>query len=312
MSSDVRRLSRGVSMRTGYDGIQALRAELVAWTPLLPPSGVFTGLTVLRAFGLWMPLLPVELPVFVAMGTVAGEYKPERAQLVVSRHPTPPARVTVAGVGREGLVRVPVAPIADALLAASRCLGLLDLVVLVDSALHAGLVTVPELEEVAGHRRRGVRQLRRALELADGRSESAWETMLRVLHVVAGVDVEPQVEIMHPDGGLAGRVDLLVVGSPMAQEYDGGEHRKKARHRRDLKREQRLADAEVVRRGWVAADLLFRPDDVLAPVARFLGRRLSSEPWRLLLRDSLWTQAGRDRFAARLGRELTWPSPAYE
>jgi hypothetical protein len=228
MPSDVRRLSRGVSMRAGLVGVHDLRAELAAWTPLLPPSAVFTGLTALRAYGLWMPLLPVELPVFVAMGSVRGEYKPERSQLVVSRHPTPPERGAMTGMGAVGPIDLPVASVPEALLAASRWIGLLDLVALVDSALHAELVTITQLADVARRQRRGVRQLRAAIALADGRSESAWETMLRLLHVLADVEVTPQVNIPHPDGGLAGRVDLLVTGTCQAQEYDGGEHREKA------------------------------------------------------------------------------------
>jgi hypothetical protein len=68
---------------------------------------------------------------------------------------------------------------AETLLACACDLGLLDLLVLVDSAL-----------------------LRPALTYADGRAESAYEVLLRMLHVECGLDVEPQFEVYDSDGHL--------------------------------------------------------------------------------------------------------------
>jgi hypothetical protein len=82
--------------------------------------------------------------------------------------------------------------VAETLLACARDLGLIDLVVLLDCVLHLRLVDRDELERVASQHRRGAPALRRALLLADGRSESPWETILRLFHVVCGLEVWPQ------------------------------------------------------------------------------------------------------------------------
>jgi hypothetical protein len=141
-------------------------ADLAAWQSVLPASATFTGLTAARTRGWWLPPLPEDLPVFVAVVTGGGH--PDRAGLVLSRHPVQPAYDLLDGLR--------VATPAEALMACARVLGLLDLVVLVDAALHGGDCSAADLREAAAQRRRGARLLRRALELADGRSESVLST----------------------------------------------------------------------------------------------------------------------------------------
>jgi hypothetical protein len=103
-------------------------ADLAAWQSVLPASATFTGLTAARTRGWWLPPLPEDLPVFVAVVTGGGH--PDRAGLVLSRHPVQPAYDLLDGLR--------VATPAEALMACARVLGLLDLVVLVDAALHGG------------------------------------------------------------------------------------------------------------------------------------------------------------------------------
>ena len=88
--------------------------------------------------------------------------------------------------------------------------------------------------------------LRRALALADGRSESPWESVLRLLHVSCGVPVVPQHEV-YDDGVLVARGDLWIRGSRMLHEYDSGSHLERQRQRADLRRGRRLANI-----GWAA------------------------------------------------------------
>ena len=80
----------------------------------------------------------------------------------------------------------------EVLLRAARDLGLLDLVVMVDAALHRRDVTPDSLADICRSSRPGVRRLRVAVGLADGRSESAWETALRLFHRFAGIEVSPR------------------------------------------------------------------------------------------------------------------------
>ncbi|MFT4288648.1 hypothetical protein [Nocardioides sp.] len=103
----------------------------------------------------------------------------------MTRHPHPPESTAINGIV--------VTSVAEAVLAAARFLSLLDLVVLVDSALHLGRCTRGDLEAVATLRRRGAPALRRVLRYADQRSESAWETLLRMLHVACGITAPARV-----------------------------------------------------------------------------------------------------------------------
>lgn len=290
----------GVTVPRELTGRDALFAELAEWQRHLPASAVFTGYTASAIHGLWM-LGPIDaLPHFVAMGTVKGEVKPLRRGLRVSRHPAPPDCVVINGLRT--------APIADALLACARFLGTLDLVVLVDSALHLELTTKAALESAAGHRRKGAPALRRAAALADGRSESPWETVLRVLHDALGVATTPQVNLYDAAGRFIARADLLLDGTRSLHEYDGGGHREVVRHRKDLRRDRELLNAGFSRRGYTSDVLLNRARSVLADCERALGRSIPPTAlieWNRTLADSLLTPTGRARLAHRLGGPLS-------
>jgi hypothetical protein len=88
-----------------------------------------------------------------------------------------------------------VASAAETLLAVAKDLGVLDLVIIGDSALHQGACTIDQLSTAAAGRRRGAPQLHKVIPILDGRSESPWESILRLLHCAADVDVEPQKKI---------------------------------------------------------------------------------------------------------------------
>jgi hypothetical protein len=291
-----RQLGFGIQMPAGLEGRPALLAELSAWQPLLPPSAAFTDLTAAAVHELWLPQPPDSTPLFVAMGSVQGEVKPDRRRLAVTRHPTSPGSVLIDGV------RVTAVP--ETLLAAARFLPLLDLVVLIDSALRLRACTLDQLTAIAGQRRRGVRPLRAALPLADGRSESAWETLLRLLHVVCGIEVEPQAELFDEYGAFVARADMRVTGTSLIQEYDGAQHREKAEQVRDLRRGGRIADVDVVRRGYTAADVLRHSHVILTAADKALGRTrpTSPGPWLSLVATSLYTPAGRRAYLDRVHR----------
>lgn len=288
------RLGYGVQRPTDVEPGDVFEAELRAWADVLPSSGVFTGLTAARRHGLWLPPLPEGLPIFVAMDR--REVRSVRPQLLVSRHPNPPARDRTDGV--------PVAPIPDLLLAAARWLGILDLTVLVDSALRLG--TPPDaLAEVAAAGRRGAPRLRQALQWSDPRSESPWESLLRMLHRAIDVPVVPQANIYDGSGVFLARADLLLPGTQTLHEYDGAGHRDQRQQRSDLDRDRRLLRGGYVRRGYTSVEVVTRPITVLRDCDLTLGRPHDPtriQAWYALLRDSLFTDAGAARLLYRLGR----------
>jgi very-short-patch-repair endonuclease len=268
--------------------------ELQAWALVLPPSGCFTHVTAARAYRWQLPWIPSSAPLFVAMHD--QEARPRRKELRVSRHPRPPARL----VHRE----VSLARPAEVLLACARDLSLLDLVVLIDSALHLGHCRTTDLDRVCTGRRRGAPALRRALAYADGRAESAWESVLRMFHVACEVPVEPQHEVRTPDGRFVARGDLWLRGTTVLHEYDGGVHRDRAQHRRDLARDRALVAAGWTRRGYTSADLLGRSVVMLREADAALGRAHDPrrlDPWRALLRESSLSPAGQQRLKRRWG-----------
>lgn len=290
------RLGRGVHRALAADESDddAFVADLRAWQLALPATASFTHLTAARLLGLWLPPLPEDLPLFVAMDRRAP--RPERGELRVASHAEAPTYRLVNGVRS--------ATPTEAVLASARDLALLDLVVLIDSALKLKLCTHDELCTVAAQRRRGAPAMRRALTWCDGRSESAWESLLRILHITCGVDVEPQHEVFDAAGLFVARGDLWLRGTTMLHEYDGGEHLKRRRQRTDLRRGRRLSHTRWERRGYTSQDVLHQGVGILRDADAALGRPHDPRrirTWHDLLRESLFSPAGTARFAARLG-----------
>lgn len=266
--------------------------DLAGWQLLMTDVGCFTGLTALQVLGVPLPPLPAGTPVFIALAR--DDPRPMRAGVCTSRHNSPVPHLDVRGLRT--------ATVPEALTAAARRVGLVDLVAIIDACLHLELVTFDELEDMAATRRPGSARLREALALVDGRAESLWETLLRLLHVVCDIDVEPQHEIVDADGVLVARVDLWLTSTTAAHEYDGDEHEKAPRRVEDRRRDRKLDKAGLVRRGYTSGDVLRRGATILEDADRSLGR--PHDParirgWHRLLKDSLFTSAGATAFLAR-------------
>jgi very-short-patch-repair endonuclease len=276
------RLSRGLHLPTSRRGDPA--AELGAWKLLLPPTGCFTNVTAAAVYRWPLPALPADTPVFAAIHET--ENRPRRPGIRVSRHPGLPPRLTRGGL--------PVATPPEVLLAAAGDLALLDLLLLLDAAQRVGHCTHDELL-AASSGRRGGKALRRALAYSDKRAESAWETLLRVFHVVCDVPVVPQHEVRTGVGEFVARGDLWLKGTRVLHEYDGAVHRDRGQHRRDLARERALGLAGWTRRGYTAVDLLRRPVQILREADAALGREHDPgrlQGWSELLRASTLTTSG--------------------
>jgi len=268
--------------------------EIRAWSLLLPPGAAFTHLTAAALRGWWLPQLPHALPVFVAVPD-AG-WRPRRAGLHVTRHTSQIPHMWIEGL--------PIAEPAEILLAAARHLGLLDLVVLCDSALHVGDVMIDHLAHAAAKRRRGAPVLRRAMPMLDGRSESPGETLLRLLHTTCEAPVDVQATILDEYGQIIARADLRIHGTRRLVEYDGAHHRDARQYERDRARARQLQALGWVPYSYSATTLRCQPQLILRDADQALGRpddpgRLDT--WYSLMQDSTVTAAGMARFRARLG-----------
>jgi hypothetical protein len=293
-----RRVSHGLYLPLGdqADRRQEWLRDLDAWRLVLPPGAVFTHVTAAALYGWWLPQLPDYVPVFAA--TDLDGSRPRRPGLICSRLDRA-AQVDAAPVVRHGQ---PVDLPEEVLLRAARDLAMLDLVPLVDSALRSGDTTADSLARFCATTRPGVRRLRLAASLADPRSESAWETVLRLFHVLAGIEVEPQVELFDPAGTFLARVDLLLTGTNNVHEYDGGGHRKRDRQRTDLRRERRLAGTPYARRGFTSEELVRYPLVMLAEIDRALGRKHRPSRvrlWRRWVSEATLSPDGRRRLMNR-------------
>lgn len=293
-----RRVSHGLYLPLSErpDARREWLRDLDAWRLVLPQGAVFTHVTAAALYGWWLPQLPDYVPVFAA-ADVTGS-RPRRPGLICSRLDRT-AQDDAGPVLRHGQ---PVDLPEEVLLRAARDLAMLDLVPLVDSALRSGETTADRLTRFCEMTRPGVRRLRLAVSLSDPRSESPWETVLRLFHVLAGIEVEPQVELFDAEGTFLARVDLLLTGTDNVHEYDGADHRMRERQRSDLRRERRLAGTPYVRRGFTSEDLVRSPLVMLAEIDRALGRRHRPSRvhlWRRWVSEATLSADGRKRLMNR-------------
>jgi very-short-patch-repair endonuclease len=146
-------------------------------------------------------------------------------------------------------------------------------VVAADLFLHAGLVSVEELRcHVVEHPgARGIARLRRVVDLVEPKAESAMETRLRMLLVLARLPrPEVQVSIHDDEGRFLGRPDLLYPRQRLAIEYDGGTHRERMVD--DNRRQNGLVGAGLRLLRFTAADVYGSPDTIAMQVRHNLAR----------------------------------------
>lgn len=282
--------------------VDDLAATCRAVAKVLPSDAVFTHLTSARLRGWWLPLLD-GLPLIACTDGASPHH--DRRGVYVRRCTIPPGhRAEVDGVG--------VASPEWTIVELAEHLALLDLVAVIDSALHLGHTTIDRIRAVMRPGRRGIRVLRRALDLADGRSESWWETMLRMLHVLSGVEVEPQHIVRNAAGVEIARVDLRIRGTHRVPEYDGAEHRGRTRHEKDLRRDKALAREGLERYGYIATELIHAPERVIADAEDALGwPHLAGriEMWRAEACRASISPAGKFALRRRLQRFVRTTSP---
>jgi hypothetical protein len=271
-------------------------SSLHAWQMVLPPEAAFTHLTGAGVHDIWLP--PAEgLPVWISLPY--GIPRPVRPGLRVVRRHIGPDPVIVNGLRCD--------PAPQSLLIAARDLHELDLTCLIEGARHRDLLPEDEEDRLLSEAYPGSPRLRRSFDWATGGAESIWEVLLRVLHRSCGVAVEAQHEIFDDTGVFIARADLRVLGTRRLPEFDGAGHRDASQHRKDLKRDRRLASAEWDRRGYTSYDVLHQAVSILRDADEALGRPHDPtriRPWHAIVKKSLFSPAGqkllRDRVRASL------------
>ncbi len=236
----------------------SLRAALLAC-----PDGVICGVSAARLHGLaglprWTPS---ELPHVLLP---AGQTR--NARRGVRRH---------SGL-REGertsLAGLPVTSLARTVTDLASPLRLDDLICVLDSALAAGWVP-------GSPPRRGLRKFLAALAEADGRSESALETLLRLLLSRAGLSPEAlQVKVSDGRGRVFARLDMAWPSVLLAVEADGREYHDapQALYRDRIRaNDLELSGWTILRFTW--ADLLHRPEWIIAQVRRAINPELAGK-----------------------------------
>jgi very-short-patch-repair endonuclease len=151
-------------------------------------------------------------------------------------------------------------------------LSLVEAVVIIDMALHAGLIKRADLSKWVHGRagRKGISAERRVLEFVEAGAESPMETRLRMLLVLNGVPrPEVQVTIRDETGSFVGRPDLYYREQRLGLEYDGETHR--ASLIEDNRRQNRLLLAGVRLLRFTGADVRRRPDSVVIQVRNALA-----------------------------------------
>jgi very-short-patch-repair endonuclease len=249
-----RHLVSGGSPDPAY--VAHVRAALMS----LGPTAVAGGRTAAVLWGFDMLVEPQLIEVVVP---TSREGAPSGVAL---RRRRGSAAVEHAVLGLEPLrLLAPVTTVVDCAL--NRPLR--EAVVIADSALRAGAVTLDGLRELSGslvHHPRGHR-LRRVLDLADPSAASVLESLARLLFLQHGLSPEAQVSLRDARGRFIGRVDFLFRDQRLVIECDG----RRWHDPEDARARDRVRDNELERAGFRLLrltwnDIVHRPQYVIALV----------------------------------------------
>ena len=131
----------------------------------------------------------------------------------------------------------------------------------------------PDLESHLARRPtgRGSARARAVLPVADPRAESPMESVLRWILHEAGLPAPAlQYVVRDGTGGFLGRADLAWPEQRVLVEFDGDVHRGRDVFVNDVRRQNRLIAAGWTVLRFTSADVLGRPDEVIAEIRRAL------------------------------------------
>ncbi|NEK59760.1 DUF559 domain-containing protein [Geodermatophilus sabuli] len=256
---DVVRLSRDTYLPRLADELDRVRAVLLG----APDDAVVSHLTAARLWGFEVPLVRDDRRVHLTVRPEARLRHRRDRRIHYSAVPAAETRrrhgVLVSSPSRTWIELAAVVP-AGALLAVS------------DQMLARGF---PEdefpaiLRRAAG--RRGVATARRVAPCADALAGSPMESVLRWSIHDAGL---PRPVLQHEiriAGRFVGRVDLAWPDRLVLVEFDGDGHRERKVFVDDLRRQNGLVLAGWTVLRFTSADVLGRPDQVLAAIRAALG-----------------------------------------
>ena len=307
---DVVRLSRDTYLPSEHAA--HLRTRLPAVLLTAPPGAVVSHRSAAALWGVEVPLQPAD-PV-VDLTVPAGSRARNRRDRRLHRSALAPG-----DVGRRW--QLPLTTPARTWRDLAAVLPCPALLAVTDQLL--GLLCTPEdlaralAARPTGH---GAARARRVLAVADPRVDSPMESVLRWLVHEAGLPRPTlQHRVVDGAGRLIGLGDMAWPDRRVLVEFDGEVHRERRVFVNDLRRQNRL-----VLEGWTvlrftSADVLGRPQDVVATIARALTRwhlRSRGHPAEEATRPQQPPQvrtalgaaaplgggAGRRYWAARLGR----------
>lgn len=239
VSADRRRVEQRIAEEAGRlqrDG------AVTAWAAIrLHRGGFFDGLK---------PDGRTEIPVPLALGSAYNLTKSPAIHLFREH-------LDAADVTNVGRVRVTVE--CRAVFDEMRRSGdLREAVVAMDMAAAAEIASIRQVREYAaahpGFRRSAL--VRSVLDLAAENSRSPMETRMRLVWVLDAGFPQPLCNraVFDRSGRLLGVPDLLDEEAGVVGEYDGVEHRKRARHRDDVRREEAFRRAGLSYFEIVAGD----------------------------------------------------------
>ena len=146
--------------------------------------------------------------------------------------------------------------VIDALIQATACQSPRAAIATLDSALYTKLLSTDDLDEIFENvpaRRRVIRRL------LDGRAESGPESLVRLMALALGFEVELQVRIRG-----VGRVDLLLDGWLIVECDSAAFHTGWESLKSDRRRDLAAAALGYTSIRPIAEDILYRPEQVIA------------------------------------------------
>jgi hypothetical protein len=260
---DVVRLSRDTYLPRAVAGVPDVRIAAVLLTA--PDQALVSHTTAAGLWGVAVPLQREDRRVHLTVAT--GSAVRGRRDRVVHRTPLVDGDTTT----RDGVpVTTPQRTWRDlaALLEQAALLAVTD-------QLLARWCSRPDLRAELDRRPngRGSARARAVLPLADPRAESPMESVLRwVLHEAGVPAPDLQYVVRDGAGAFVGRADLAWPEQRVLVEFDGDVHRERDVFVDDLRRQNRLVAAGWTVLRFTSADVLGRPDDVIAAIRAALAR----------------------------------------
>ncbi|MGY1669554.1 DUF559 domain-containing protein [Geodermatophilus sp. SYSU D00710] len=260
--ADVERLSRDTYLPRALSG--EVRSRLAAVLLTAPPGAVASHAT---AAVLWDVEIPLQdrsdrrVDVTVPMDSRSGSRRDRR----VHRTPLPAEDVTRCG-------SMPVTTPERTWRDLAGVLQPPALLAVTDQFLDRR-VSRADLERQLDRRPtgRGSARARAVLPVADPRAESPMESVLRWLVHAAGLPDPVLQHVVRDDAGRQlGRADLAWPDRRVIVEFDGDVHRERDVFVGDLRRQNRLVAAGWTVLRFTSADVLGRPDEVIAEIRRAL------------------------------------------